>query len=92
MVNINKIKHTATTSKDIMLILAEERGLPSYFIIKVFAHKRRVLEGMDFSALVNLEDYGNILDSGYGLPSSDMLRRLRDTYGLEIKEYEFLVK
>ena len=60
------------------------RGLAYYFMrvspMKEVLLKRLLVEDVP----ANLEEYGEIIASGYGEPSHSLLKKLRDEYGADV--------
>lgn len=62
-------------------------GARAYYFLKIAPHKEEALfRAMRGSAPLDLEAYGDILASGYGEPSPDLLAEMRRRYHLAAEE------
>lgn len=76
---LDKIK--GSDSANIFLVRGrDDTTLPCYFYIEVDKTKRPLFEKFKKGQQVNLEEFGKVLESGYGEPSEEIKERMKEEY------------
>jgi hypothetical protein len=72
-------------SENVYLVKGKDStGRQAWYYVHVHSLKKRQFEALTGMAQMNLNDYGNILLSGYGdEPPQDIVKLARDDYGFE---------
>lgn len=72
----------AIFNSDICLVKAKTDGIPCYYYMRMSRLKYTMLQAKTGSVL-ELTNYGEIVESGYGEPTSTTKKRMKDEYGFE---------
>ena len=64
-------RHHAGQQQDIVWVMGQWGGVPTYHAVRLFPTKRPMFLRLRAGATVDLSDYGTILSSGYGSPPTE---------------------
>lgn len=67
--------------KQVVLVLGQDQGVPCFHYVRLAPNKKLLLKPSD--AVVNLEDYGEIIAKGFGLPDMKLRTEIEKAYGFE---------